>query len=71
MKSREWLKTLPPGEYDLKQLLKIAGVNHNSHLMIKTLLVYYGATISRIAVPKSNLFKMMFKWNGYKEPWKT
>lgn len=56
----KWLLDLPPGEYELKDLIKITGIASNS---IATRLKKYGATIRREPA-YHNLYKNIFIWKG-------
>lgn len=64
-----WIKRLPAGEYDMKTLIKFAGLKPCSHGSVKFTMVYYGAKIVTVPV-NGNLKKNIYQWTGYKEKWR-
>ncbi len=65
----DWIKRLPPGQYDMKQLITFSGLKKYSHGSIKNTMLYYGAKIE--SVPATNSFsKYIYHWEGFKLRWK-
>lgn len=58
----EWIKNLPPGTYDSKQLIAATGMYISS---MQKLLIKYGATMIKEPC-HTNLMKSVFIWEGYK-----
>jgi hypothetical protein len=58
----DWIKKLPPGEYDIKALREFTGLLSNPSL--KTVMLRYGAKVKSVRVGESNRFKDVFVWRG-------
>lgn len=62
---KNWIKILPPGEYDMKELKKITGLK--SLTSIKGVMIRHGAKINTVNVEHSNMIKNVFIWPGFKD----
>jgi|GEM_PF-5362995 len=60
---KDWIKRLPPGEYDIKQIKEFA--NLSTHGSAKIVLMKYGATVRKEPVKGTNLMKDIFIWPGF------
>ncbi len=58
----EWIKNLPPGRYDSKQLVAETGMYVSN---MRNMLIKYGATMVKEPC-HTNLMKSVFIWEGYK-----
>lgn len=61
---KDWIKRLPPGEYDIKQIKEFAGLL--THASTKIILLKYGATVRKEIVKGTNFMKDVFTWPGFK-----
>jgi hypothetical protein len=60
----DWILELKPGEYEIKDLIKLTGFSGNS---ITARLKKYGATIKKVP-SYHNLYKNVFIWEGLEWP---
>jgi len=61
---KDWIKRLPPGEYDIKQIKEFA--NLLTHGSAKKILMKYGASVRKEQTGK-NFCKDIFTWPGFKQ----
>ncbi len=61
---KDWIKNLPPGEYDMHFLKKFAGLT--SHTSIKRMMIKYGANAKLVRCENTHFFKDIFYWPGFK-----
>ena len=60
---KDWIKKLPPGEYDMHFLKEFSGLT--SHTTIKKRLLKNGATFQSIPAERSNFRKNIYTWPGF------
>lgn len=65
-KTPKWVKTLPPGIYDTKDLVKHSKLTGRNSLI--KVMINHGAKIKKVKVAEHNLIKNVYYWEGYKEP---
>lgn len=61
---KDWIKKLPPGEYDMHFLKEFTGLS--SHTSIKKILLKNGAIFQSIPSEHSNFCKNIYTWPGFK-----